>query len=191
MQSLPISDFQKVIQDEKVIIMFHKPHCSNCEKMLPQFQELSEGRPDIKVYEVLVDEKDNEVMKFFSTKILRKFPPDSQFPYVLSLSKSHIIAWLFSVFNAELLTHAFIEEENLKNTLGEMQIAFDDVEEQHKKLVKELRREEALVKAIIKRKRALTNPDIADEWWVKEEEDFELPTPTIDEKDKVSCWACQ
>ena len=92
MQSLPISDFQKVIQDEKVIIMFHKPHCSNCEKMLPQFQELSEGRPDIKVYEVLVDEKDNEVMKFFSTKILRKFPPDSQFPYVLSLSKSHIIA---------------------------------------------------------------------------------------------------
>ena len=62
------------------------------------------------------------------------------------------------------MTHAFIEEENLKNTLGEMQIAFDDVEEQHKKLVKELRREEALVKAIIKRKRALTNPDIADEW---------------------------
>lgn len=195
MQSLLLKDFHSLIQDEKVVVMFHKDHCSNCEKMLPRLQEFSEGRPDIKVYEILVDQKNEELVKFFRQKIQRKFHRDAQFPFVMTFSKGSVINGMVSVFNTELLTHAFQETWLLATTIGEMQIAYDEIEEQHKKVIAELKREESVIKAIIKRKRVLEDGTMPDEWSMDEnaqsEDDWQLPEQTIDEKDKVPCEKCQ
>lgn len=192
MQSISSAKFFEAIKDEKVVVIFHKHGCSNCAKMLPQMQELSEHRPDIKVYEMLIDEKDKDSVDFYNKHIRRKFPRDAQFPYAIALQKWKTISGLFAVFNPELLTHSFIETDSLANTLGTMQIAFDDLEEQHKQLIQELKREEAVIKAIIKRKRLLDSPEVPDEWNFENKDDFILPTPTISEDEKQPCesW-CQ
>lgn len=149
--------------------------------MKPVLEEYAGENPDIKFYniEVEYDEKTKLPQKWQ----LELLPNSWTFPVVQCFAKGVKMLQMGSIFPVDLLGNAFLSESALQSNFANSVLLIDMLKKEHRKTLEAIGHEQKVSLAVLSRINRIKNNIQDDDW--------ELPTPTIGEDGKKACEACQ